>query len=261
MLAFSNTAGAILVVLGAIFVLAAGGTLALRGRTKRETGGPAIPATMRPGPSDAALETPLLHKLQGWSVILVAFFAVWIPLTWLREPSENLRQERLLKTEAISRGQHAVQLYSEENQVGDGCVRCHGPELRGGTVITNGAEPDGSIKYAYPANLTTVCGGPFTGHGAIKSIDDIYTTIEQGRATLGMPSWSIRYQGALDDQQINDLVNYLVWMSSKNVPFNENVCVNPDAVKGALLDPPSPPPAAGESGSPTPTTSPSGSPS
>ena len=48
-----------------------------------------------------------------------------------------------------------------------------------------------------------------------------------------MPSWSIRYQGALDDQQINDIVNYLVDMSSKNVPFEDNVCINPDAVKAA----------------------------
>ena len=48
-----------------------------------------------------------------------------------------------------------------------------------------------------------------------------------------MPSWSIRYQGALDDQQINDIVNYLVYMSSKNVPYNDNICVNPDAVKRA----------------------------
>jgi hypothetical protein len=48
-----------------------------------------------------------------------------------------------------------------------------------------------------------------------------------------MPSWSIRYQGALNDQQINDLVNYLVWLSSKNVPYKDNVCINPDAAKAA----------------------------
>ena len=48
-----------------------------------------------------------------------------------------------------------------------------------------------------------------------------------------MPSWSIRNQGALDDQQINDIVNYLVDMSSENVPFKDNVCLNPDAVDRA----------------------------
>ena len=49
-----------------------------------------------------------------------------------------------------------------------------------------------------------------------------------------MPSWSIRYAGALDDQQINDIVNYLVTISSKNVPFKDNVCMNPDADEGAI---------------------------
>ena len=182
---------------------------------------------MRPGPSDGALETPLLQKLMGWSVVLVAFFALWIPYTWLREPSTNLKQERDLKTEAIARGQAATQLYSEDNQLGVGCMRCHGPELRGGVI----AFGDG---YAYPPNLTTICGGILatpTPHRNIASIDDIYQVIQQGRNA--MPSWSIRYQGALDDQQINDIVNYLVYMSSKNVPFADNICVNPDAVKRA----------------------------
>ena len=101
-------------------------------------------------------------------------------------------------------------------------MRCHGPELRGGVIAVG-------TGYAYPPNLTTICGGPSTGHPLIKSLADIYTTIEQGRNV--MPSWSIRYQGALDDQQINDIVNYLVFMSSKNVPFKDNICTNPDAVK------------------------------
>ena len=49
-----------------------------------------------------------------------------------------------------------------------------------------------------------------------------------------MPSWSIRYEGALDDQQINDIVVYLVDLSSKNVPFKDNVCINEEASAKAL---------------------------
>jgi mono/diheme cytochrome c family protein len=248
MVGLSQGAGILILVLGGIFVFVAGATFTFRSRSRREEA-PDIPAAMKPGPSDAALETPLLHKLQGWGVLLVAFFVVWIPVYWLQEPSANLKQEEELKSSAIDRGSHAILLFSEENQLGVGCVRCHGPELRGG-VIVNGTNADGSIKYAYPANLTTVCGGPSTGHPAIKSIEDIYTTIEQGRIDAGMPSWSIRYAGALDDQQINDIVNYLVWMSSKNVPESENVCTNPDAVKAATS------PSASASASPSASESP-----
>lgn len=225
MLALSTTAGIALAVAGALIALAAVGGLWLRSRTREA--GPDIPDAMKPGPSDAALETPLLQKLQGWSVLMLAFFVIWIPATWIFEPSTNLNQENELKELALSRGRRAVLPFTEENQLGVGCVRCHGPDLSGG-VITLGE------GYAFPPNLTTVCGGPNTGHAAIYSTEDIYQVIAEGRPTAGMPSWSIRYEGALDDQQINDIVVYLVELSSENVPFEQNVCLNPDASEAAL---------------------------
>ncbi|MEP6475718.1 MAG: c-type cytochrome [Actinomycetota bacterium] len=228
MLALSKALSVVLLLSGALLVAIALAALFLRGRAKER--GPDIPAGMRPGPADASLETPLLHKLQGWSLVLVLFFAVWIPFSWLREPSENLKQEQDLQTEAISRGQRSVQLFSEENQAGVGCVRCHGAELRG-SVIQAGVDANGAPAFVATPNLTTVCGGPSTNHPLIKSLDDIYTTLEQGRGV--MPSWSIKYKGALDDQQIDDIVQYLVFMSSKNVPFEQNVCLNLDAADAA----------------------------
>jgi mono/diheme cytochrome c family protein len=226
MLALSTTAGIALAIAGGLIALAAIGGLSLRHRT-RETG-PDIPDAMKPGPSDAALETPLLTKLQGWSVVLLVFFVVWIPATWIFEPSTNLHQEEELKQLALARGARAVLPFSEENQLGVGCVRCHGPDLTGGVIQSGNS-------FAFPPNLTTVCGGPNTGHAAIYSIDDIYQVISEGRNA--MPSWSIRFEGALDDQQINDLVVYLVNLSSKNVDFKDNVCLNAEASAAALAKP------------------------
>jgi mono/diheme cytochrome c family protein len=237
-LALSGTAGVILLVLGGTFVVAAAAALILRSRVTREPA-PDIPPAMEPGPSDPALETPLLQKLQGWGVLLTAFFVIWLPYNWLIEPSTNLRQEEALKTEAIERGRRSVELFSEENQAGVGCVRCHGPELRGGVIAVE-------TGYDYPPDLTTICGGPSTGHPLIKSLADIYTVIQQGRGN--MPSWSIRYEGALDDQQINDIVNYLVFMSSENIPPEDNICTNPDAVKAVNSPSASPSGAGGATG-------------
>ena len=86
----------------------------------------------------------------------------------------------------------------------------------------------------YPPNLTNICAGPFGDppHNAIFSQEDIYQVIEEGRGA--MPSWSIRFLGALNDQQINDLVVYLVETSSENVPFEDNVCLNEEASARAL---------------------------
>src|SRR5918995_6838069 len=163
MLAISTTAGIGLAIAGALIAVAAIAGLALRSRTREP--GPDIPDAMRPGPSDAALETPLLQKLQGWSVVMLAFFVIWVPATWIFEPSTNLNQEKELKELALDRGERAVQLFSEENQLGVGCVRCHGPDLTGGIIQTGDT-------FAFPPNLTTVCGGPNTGHTAIYSTAD-----------------------------------------------------------------------------------------
>jgi mono/diheme cytochrome c family protein len=230
MLGLSQAQGIILAVGGAIFVAIAGAILVLRGRARQEAD---IPNAMRPGPSDPDLETPLLQKLQGWGVLLVVFLVVWVPATWLLEPGTNLAQERDLKVDAIHRGSLAVELFTEENQGGVGCVQCHGPTLEGGRILNPNTPNPNDVQIT--PNLTTVCGGPFSGHPAIYSLKDIYTTIEQGRGL--MPSWSIRFEGALNDQQINDIVTYLVSIQNEEeVPFGENICRNPEAQTKAVED-------------------------
>jgi mono/diheme cytochrome c family protein len=231
MIASTNYAAVTLIAGGAALIVGLIAVVALRHRAKGARA--EIPSGMRPGPSDQALETPLLLKLQGWGVVLVTFFVLWFPVMWLIEPNTNLKQEQALNADAIARGQLATQPFSEENGLGVGCVRCHGNELQGGVI--NALDAQGNPILAYPPNLTTICGGASTGHPAIYSIDDIFQVISEGRGA--MPSWSIRYAGALDDQQINDLVLYLVQLSSQNVPFDQNVCLNKAASDKALASP------------------------
>ena len=86
MLALSKAQGLILAVGGAIVLLVAGGALLSRGRARRTEEPPRIPFAMRPGPSDPDLETPLLTKLQGWGVLLVAFFGATFSIAGRRPP-------------------------------------------------------------------------------------------------------------------------------------------------------------------------------
>ena len=229
MVALSSTQGIVIAGIGVALLIVGGAVVAARGRRKVQRID--IPNAMRPGPSDPELETPHLQKLQGWGVLLVLFFVVWIPATWLFEPGRNLSQEERLLEDSIARGANGVQVFTEENQGGVGCVRCHGSELKGGRIL--GAAAGGVQPVIATPNLTTVCGGPFTGHPLIYGLNDIYTTIEQGRNL--MPSWSIRYAGALTDQRINDIVNYIVSIQDESqVPFDKNVCINPEAQKAAV---------------------------
>jgi uncharacterized membrane protein YgcG len=239
MLAIGTTQIVILIVGGSLLLLFGIASIVLRGR--RPAPGPDIPPVMRPAPSDADLETPLLQKLQGWGLVLVAFFVVWFPLVFLNEPSNNLKQDQDLLIQSVERGSRSVQLFTEENQLGVGCVRCHGPELKGGTVIPNGSDPEtGKPLYAYPLNLTTVC--------QRLTRDEIQMTIEEGRIPQGMPSWSIRFSGALDDQQITDIVNYLIELDKKYVPFDQNKCLNPDLAASGSATPAAPATPSGAGG-------------
>ena len=91
MVALTSTQGIVLAGVGVALLVVGGALVVARGRRRIEA--PDIPRAMRPGPSDPDLETPLLQKLQGWGVLLVLFFVVWIPATWIFEPSQNLDQD------------------------------------------------------------------------------------------------------------------------------------------------------------------------
>jgi mono/diheme cytochrome c family protein len=228
----------------------------LRRRPERP---PEIPAGMRPGPADEVLERSMFERLLGWNVLFVLFFAAWLPVLWLREPGQNVADELDLVSRGVVRGQRWFLPSSEENPTGYGCANCHGLNAQGGT--TRFTSETGEVIPNYPVPpLRNVCGGPNTGHAQIKSIDDIRNTIMQGRPGTPMPSWSVQFAGPMNDQQIEDLIRYLVSIQ-EGVPDSQNVCTNPKAAAAAAT--PSPTeggasPGAEESPAATPSPSPSG---
>ena len=100
-----------------------------------------MPAGDAARPVGRALETPLLLKLQGWGSSSSTFFVLWFPLKWLVEPGRTSSRS---KRSSTGRSHAAVetQLFTEENQLGVGCVRCHGNELNGGVI--NALDADGN---------------------------------------------------------------------------------------------------------------------
>jgi mono/diheme cytochrome c family protein len=209
-LALSTTQAILLTLVGAVLLMAAvAGLLYSR---RRPSDVPDIPPAMQPGPSDTDLEKPNLERLQGWGLLLIVFFVVWIPLTWLFEPDTNRDDEAEFTTLSIERGERGVELFTEENPGGVGCVQCHGPELQGGQNRFQGN------VVAVPA-LNNVCSRLTT--------EQIVQTVEEGREGTDMPSWSIRFAGSLNDQQIQEIVNYIISINLENVPEDQNKCLDP----------------------------------
>jgi hypothetical protein len=175
-----------------------------------------IPKGMRPGPSDPDLEKPLLERHIALGLVFVVAMSILVPVVWLQEPVNNKNDTEVQLAESEERGRLTTLPGNEENQIGFNCVRCHGAGLKGGRNFYNGS-------FVAVPNLTTVCGGAEFNHPLITSLDDVVDTIANGRENTDMPSWSVRAKGAMDDQQINDIINYL--LSIQVVPTDKNICL------------------------------------
>ncbi len=176
-----------LAVVGGVAWLAFLGVSALRSRGKEE-----IAPNQASGRTDEELETRRLERVQQGAVLFAGFLAVSLPLYFL---GEGQRQESFVEQfseESISRGEHLVDEF--------GCFDCHGPGGSGGTA-------------SYIEKRTGV-----TTQWNVPSLDDIFYRYEPeevnywvtfGRPNTPMPAWGLAGGGAMNENQVQDIVNYL----------------------------------------------------
>ena len=201
----SRTTVLILAVISAILLFFALIVAIASAREKARQAGPSAPPSRRPGPTDEALEGPLLERYQVAGVALTVFLAVLLPFLYLREPVRQKAAASKELTESVRLGQATFEEF---------CARCHGPEAEGGVVkryVTPG------VKGAKPAdvqapNLHEI----YSRHRGEDVATVAWTTIQKGRPPTPMPTWGVRYGGPMNDQQITDLVNYLLSIQSDN---------------------------------------------
>jgi len=174
-------------------------------REKARQAGPAAPPSRRPGPADEALEGRLLESYQIAGVALTVFLAVLLPFLYLREPARQKEAANKELKESVRLGRATFEEF---------CARCHGPQAQGGVVeryVTPG------VKNAKPAdvpapNLHEI----YSRHPDEDVATVAWTAIQKGRPPTPMPTWGVRYGGPMNDQQITDLVNYLLSIQSDN---------------------------------------------
>jgi mono/diheme cytochrome c family protein len=199
----SRTTVLILAVVSAIFLFVALILVIGSAREKARQAGPSAPPSRRPGPADEALEGPLLERYQVAGVVLTVFLAVLLPFLYLREPVRQRAAAEKELTESVRLGRATFEEF---------CARCHGPEAEGGTVpryVTPGVK--GAKPTDVPApNLREL-------HSKYPDEDPAavaWETIQKGRPPSPMPTWGLRYGGPMNDQQITDIVNYLLSIQS-----------------------------------------------
>jgi mono/diheme cytochrome c family protein len=166
-----------------------------------------IPPSRRPGPTDEALEGRVLERYQFWGVILTVFLAVLLPVLYLKEPDRQANAAEAMLEESREHGRETF---------GQFCARCHGVNAEGGVVkrFKSPNNPDAPPADFPAPNLHEIA----QRHPGERVADVAWNTIQEGRPGTPMPAWGIRYNGPMNDQQITDLVNYLISIQNDNKP-------------------------------------------
>jgi mono/diheme cytochrome c family protein len=199
----SRTTVLILAVVSAIFLFFALIMAISSAREKARQAGPSAPPSRRPGPDDEALEGPLLERYQVAGVALTVFLAVLLPFLYLREPVRQRAAAEKELTESVRLGKATFEEF---------CARCHGDQAQGGTVpryVTPGVKGAKPTDVPAPDLREIHSRHPDDDPGAVA-----WEAIQKGRPPSPMPTWGLRYGGPMNDQQITDIVNYLLSIQS-----------------------------------------------
>jgi mono/diheme cytochrome c family protein len=172
---------------------------------------------------DEDLEGRRLERVLGWSLIFVMIVAVSLPVYFLAEPNRQDVMAADFDEDSLERG--AVLYANNQSPEYDAtvsllCANCHGVEGEGGAApFTLQPEADKCLEeqnqgrsdvpeclpkqVSWQAPALNTAGLRFN-RGQLTNI------ITYGRPGTPMPAWGVKSgKGVLNEQAVNDLVNYV----------------------------------------------------
>jgi len=180
---------------------------------------------------DEGLEGKRLTKYLWWAFVVLAISAIGLPVYWVREPFRQKgggldRGTRYFAEESVLRGSRYFAASPGDpptpREPHYGCENCHGKKGIGGVAsytLTDPAHPDATPRQvqwaAPPLNTVMLRFRP----------EEVLFILTYGRAGTPMPPWGVAGGGALNDQQLQDLISYL-----------DSIKLDPKAAKAANLN-------------------------
>jgi mono/diheme cytochrome c family protein len=162
-----------------------------RPRAARQEG---IPTNFMRGDPDSVLEGQRLNRILVWGVASSILITGFLVIYFVVEPFREAAYGKKFLHAAEERGEIEFRPNTAEGQQGANCASCHGPEGEGGFAAT---DPN------WPAP-------PLNNIFARYTRDEITRIIRQGRPGTPMPSWGIEFGGPLNEQKIDDIVNFII---------------------------------------------------
>jgi len=164
----------------------------------------------KPYYDDDKLESVKLERSLVASLILLVIIAIGLPLYWLGEPTRMSQSNTGFNNRAAQAGFLLFQptdtnlvSHPQQNALPFGCATCHGNKGQGGAAnysITDASGKTVQVQWQVPA-LNTVLDR--------YTPDTVLAIITYGRSNTPMPAWGVNGGGAMNDQQLSDLVAYL----------------------------------------------------
>lgn len=149
----------------------------------------------KPYYADEGLEGPRLDRFLTMALVLLGVLAVGLPFYWLSEPGRQ--EDSIVRFDAIfaSRG---------EELFNTNCASCHGAGAVGGVAAfvlqDRNDEFLANVAWKAPALNTALLR---------FEEDEVQYVLDHGRAFSPMQPWSTEGGGAMNTQQIQNLVDYL----------------------------------------------------
>ena len=172
-------------------------------RDRPEVGSELVLAPNRmPHHPDEVLEGPVLTRNLAFGLGAIVLISVGLPLYWLGEPARNEGTQATFDRVAASRGE---EMFAPTADGGLNCAGCHGGmEATGGAAAFTINDANGdfvdSVNWQAPA-LNTVL--------LRYDRDEVFDILVYGRPFSPMPAWGLEGGGALNDQQIDNLIAYI----------------------------------------------------
>lgn len=167
-----------------------------------------VPLAMRPYHSDAELETTGLERAMAWGVALAMFSGVFLAVYWIVEPDRINDKVDEFYEEDLAHGR---------NEFANACATCHGENGQGGFA----PHPDPAIDAPWPAPRLNNIAARYEDSAILKTMtlrEFIIQTLMVGRPGTPMPAWSSAYGGAMNDQQIESIADYILAIQTGELP-------------------------------------------
>ncbi|MHB8465593.1 MAG: c-type cytochrome [Acidimicrobiales bacterium] len=156
---------------------------------------------------DDVLEGRRLDKALLFSLGMLVIVALSLPLYWLLEPTRQKGALIGFNTRSADRGALLFAVTTDPRPgLHFNCAGCHGAGGVGGSasfVVIDTAHPDvppRQVSWSAPPLNTVLL--RFTDQ-------EVLQILTYGRAGTPMPAWGVAGGGAMDDQQLGDLIAYL----------------------------------------------------